>query len=474
MTNLDKEQLAKLDKESLIAIIIELGQEIQELHDQLAKNSQNSGKPPSSDGLKKPRTKSLRQKGKRQNGGQPGHEGHTLKLVEKPDQIERYPVVACPHCATRLQEVGVVRVEKRQVFDVPPMRLEVTEHQVEVKECPGCGQEVKGAFPPEVTQPVQYGPRLKAQAVYLNNYQLLPLDRIGELFEDFYGHAPSQAFILKANASFVEESKQALQSIKEQITAAPLVHFDESGLRVEGRLNWLHVAGTERLTYYAVHPKRGQIAMHAIGILPDFQGRAMHDFLRSYLVFACQHALCNAHHLRDLQFILDQYGQEWAQKMGELLLDIKAEVETASPDQMALSPERIAHYEVLFDDLLVQGLAANPLPEQPPPKKRGRKKQSPAKNLLDRFQQYKPETLAFMHDFSVPFDNNLAERDLRMIKVKQKISGSFRTQTGAETFCAIRSYISTVRKQGCHVIQSIHDVFLGQPFFPSALEGQPE
>jgi len=463
-------QLADLDKETLIAIIVELRQEIRELRDQLAKNSHNSGKPPSSDGLKKPRTRSLRQKGKRQSGGQPGHEGQTLKLVEKPDQIEQHPVSVCPHCATNLQAVEPVRIEKRQVFDVPPVRLEVTEHQAEVKACPGCGQEVKGAFPAEVSQPVQYGPRLQAQAVYLNNYQLLPLERICALFEDFYGQAPSQAFILKANASFLAASQLSLHSIKEQIMAAPLVHFDESGMRVEGKLNWLHVAGTERLTYYAVHPKRGQKAMRDIGILPDFQGRALHDGLRSYLVFACQHALCNAHHLRDLQFILDQYEQDWAQKMGELLLAIKAEVAATPIEQMTLPPDRIIHYEKRFDDLLDQGFAANPSPEQPPPKKRGRKKQSPPRNLLDRFQQYKPEILAFMHDFTVPFDNNLAERDLRMVKVKQKVSGTFRTQTGAETFCAIRSYISTARKQGLNVIHAIHHAFLGQPFMPLMAE----
>ena len=474
MINLDNTQLAELDKASLIAIINELRAEIQDLRDQLAKDSQNSGKPPSSDGLKKRRTRSLRQKGKRPSGGQPGHEGHTLKMVEEPDQIERHPVGACPHCATNLQGVEPVRVERRQVFDVPVVHLEVKEHQTEVKECPGCGQEVKGDFPAEVTQPVQYGPRLKAQAVYLNSYQLLPLDRTCELFEDFYGHAPSQAFILNANATFVEQSNMSLQSIKEQLIASPLVHFDESGMRVEGSLNWLHVAGTDLLTYYAVHPRRGQIAMRDISSLPHFQGRAMHDFLRSYLVFDCQHALCNAHHLRDLQFIVDQYEQDWAQKMGELLLDIKAEVDAAPLDQTTLPPDRIVHYEVLFDALLEQGFEANPSPEKPPPRKRGRRKQSPAKNLLDRFQKYKPEILAFMYDFNVPFDNNLAERDLRMIKVKQKISGSFRTRTGAETFCAIRSYISTVRKQGRNVIQAIHDAFLGQPFMPLVAEGRPE
>jgi transposase len=475
MEHLDSKQLADLDKETLIAIIVELRKEIQDLRDQLAKDSRNSGKPPSSDGLKKPRTRSIRKKGKRRRGGQPGHKGYTLEQAAEPDHIERHALEVCPECMTDLRGVEPVRVEKRQVFDLPPVSIEVTEHQAEVKQCPNCEQAVKDSFPEGVTQPVQYGPRLKAQAVYLNIYQLIPLARICELFEDFYGHRPSEAFIVQANSSLVGLTSQSVAAIKEQLKVAAVVHFDESGLRVEGRLNWLHVAGTAGLTYYIVHPKRGQEAMRDMGILPDFQGRAVHDHWQSYLQFdTCQHAFCNAHHLRELQFIVDQYDQSWAQNMICLLLDIKAEVEAAPPDWVALPADRIAHHERLYDDLLQQGFEANPPPEHPPPKKRGRKKQSPPKNLLDRLHHHKAETLVFMHDFRVPFDNNLAERDVRMIKVKQKVSGAFRTRTGADTFCDIRSYISTVRKHGLNVIQSIHDALIGQPFTPCALAGLPE
>ena len=247
-----------------------------------------------------------------------------------------------------------------------------------------------------------------------------------------------------------------------------MVHWDESGVRVEGKLNWLHVVGTADLTYYAVHRKRGQAAMGDIGILPAFRGRAVHDAWASYFQFEnCTHARCNAHHLRELQFIVDQYRQTWAQEMAQLLVDIKTEVEAAPVGDRALPPARIAYYEHRYGELLQQGFEANPAPPLPSPHKRGRKKQSPQKNLLDRLQTYQAETLAFMSDFRVPFDNNLAERDVRMIKVKQKISGAFRTRTGAETFCAIRSYISTVRKQGGSVIQAIYDALLGQPFMPA-------
>ena len=362
--------------------------------------------------------------------------------------------------------------EKRQVFDVPPVRIEVTEHQAEIKDCPKCGQQVKGSFPAEVSQPVQYGPRLKAQACYLNNYQLIPWARTCEMLGDFYGHTPAEALVLEANAAMVEQTEPSRTVTKQKLVAASVAHFDESGLRVEGKLNWLHVASINSLTHYAVHPKRGQEAMKDIGILSEFEGRAVHDHWQSYFAFDnCQHALCNAHHLRELQFIVDQYEQDWARKMSKLLLDIKAEVEEAGPDQRSLSPERITHFKRRYDELIAEGLEANPPPATPPPKKRGRKKQSPPKNLLDRLQQRKPEVLAFMYDFRVPFDNNLAERDVRMVKVKQKVSGTFRTRTGAETFCAIRSYISTVRKNGRNVIDAMYDALTGSPFIPVAGDG---
>jgi transposase len=211
--------------------------------------------------------------------------------------------------------------------------------------------------------------------------------------------------------------------------------------------------------------------MKAAGILSEFKGRAVHDHWQSYFTFKnCQHALCNAHHLRELQFVVDQYKQEWAQGMMQLLLDIKAEVDAALPEQMSLPPERLAHFEQRYDKLIAQGLATNPPPANPPPKRRGRKKQSPPKNLLDRLQQRKRQVLAFMYDFRVPFDNNLAERDVRMVKVKQKVSGAFRTRAGAEIFCAIRSYISTARKQGQNVIDALHSALMGNPFIPQPVE----
>jgi len=281
--------------------------------------------------------------------------------------------------------------------------------------------------------------------------------------------------VWEAMTRVVEQVQPVVEHIKQAITTAEVAHFDESGARVEGHLNWLHVASTAELTYYAIHPRRGQVGMRAIGILPDFQGWAVHDHWPSYLKFEdCQHAFCNAHHLRELQFITDQYQQAWAADLKRLLLDLKAEVEAAPPDWTSLPPDRLAHYERRYQAILQDGWAANPPPEPALVTRRGRKKQSPPRNLLDRFAKHQAQTLAFMYDFRIPFDNNQAERDIRMVKLKAKISGTFRTRLGANAFCTLRSYLSTVRKHGANVIQSIHDAFLGQPFVPLACQGLPE
>jgi len=486
---LDHHQLNNLDRTSLIELIlvqqqqlaeqqvliqglrdqvVEQQMQIQALGDQVAKDSHNSSKPPSTDGLKKPKTKSLRQKGQHPLGGQPGHEGDTLKMVVKPDHVEPHGVEVCPHCQTDLSGVEATGYDKRQVFDVPPIRIEVTEHQVAIKQCPCCSKEVKGVFPAEVTQPTQYGPRLQAQASYLNNYHCIPLARTEELLSDFYGQSPTESVILAANLRLVSATKASLARIKEQLVAADVVNFDESGLRVTGKLQWLHVASTAELTYYHVHAQRGQIGMAAAGILPDFRGHAVHDHWASYLSFdQCQHCFCNAHHLRELAFVQEQYEQPWAADMAQLLCDAHKEVAATPAPAMSLPPDRLLHYSTSYDQIIAAGLMANPPPAEPPPKKRGRPKQSPPKNLLDRLQRHKTGVLAFITDFNIPFDNNLAERDVRMVKVKQKVSGGFRTQDGADTFTAIRAYISTARKQGHNVIDAVYGAFVGQPFMPS-------
>lgn len=481
MPRFKREQLEELDKNTLIDVVLlmqdhldELTERVRKLEDQVAKQSQNSSKPPSSDGLAKPKTRSLRRSEGRQAGGQPGHEGHTLKMVDNPEQLEIHLVTACPHCTADLAGVNAHEYVRRQVFDVPPVQLEVTEHRAEIKHCPGCGCSVQAAFPADVSQPVQYGPRLKAQASYLNSYHFIPIARTCQVFEDFYGHAPAWAFVADANQAVETGSAPALVEIQQQLLQAKVVHFDETGLRVAGQLHWLHSASTDLLTYFGLHRKRGQKAMHALDVLPNFTGWAVHDHWASYLTFEqCDHAFCNAHHLRELQFITDQYQQPWAASMAQLLLQIKAEVTAVSRFAHTLADERLTSYEQAYDALLQQGFNLNP-PPATIPNQRGRLKQSTPKNLLDRLAKHKAGILAFMYDFDIPFDNNLAERDIRMVKVKQKVSGAFRTLAGADTFCAIRSYISTVRKHGGNVIAALLDAIQGQPFIPLSCSALPE
>jgi len=461
-----REQLEQLSKAELIDLILQLLPRIQKLEDQAAKTSRNSGKPPSSDGYKKRKPKSLRQKSGRKSGGQKGHQGHTLKMSQTPDKVVVHAIDKCIDCGHHLKEVAATKVEKRQVFDIPPVKLLVEEHQAETKICPTCTTTNAAVFPSNVTQPVQYGDRLKAQICYLNNYQLLPWQRTCDLIEDFYQHRPAEALVGAANARMVKQIDPSLDLIAQQLQNAHVVNFDESGLRVRAQLHWLHVASTPLLTYYDVDAKRGKDGMDAVGILPQFSGWAVHDHWKPYFRFDdCQHALCNVHHLRELQFIIDRYQQPWAADMIDLLLDIKQTVANLPDDQTELCEFAQLTFSKRYDSILADGFDANPQPPKPPGK-RGRPAQTPPKNLLDRLRDFKDATLAFMIDLAVPFDNNLAERDVRMVKVKQNVSGSFRTLAGAKTFCSIRSYISTVRKHGLNVITELYRALSGQPFLP--------
>lgn len=448
-------------------LIAALTARLKELEDQLAADSHNSSKPPSSDHPK--RTGSLRKPSGKPSGGQPGHPGSTLRLSETPDRVIRHRPALCQTCGASLEGGQESRLERRQVWDLPPIQLEVVEHQAETTVCASCGAETTAAFPPGVTQPVQYGPRILALLVYLRVYQLLPSERTRELLEDVFGSAPSEATLQAAVERCAAGLVDTETAIRQGVQQAVVAHCDETGVRVEGKRRWLHVASTEWLTHYGWHPKRGKEATDAIGILPRFQGTAVHDGWNPYRQYECSHALCNAHHLRELTFVEEREGQPWAGQMKDLLVAIKQRVE----QEQAAGAERLdgateQEFEDRYGWILDAGLEANPAPaEGRPPGKRGRQKQSKAKNLLDRLSAHRREVLAFMYDFRVPFDNNLAERDLRMMKVQQKIAGCFRSGDGATAFCRIRSYLSTARKQSQRVLPAIEQVFAGSPFAPS-------
>ena len=352
-----------------------LEQRVQSLENRLARNSRNSSKPPSSDGFRKPAPKSLRKKGKRKSGGQPGHTGHTLKMADRPDDTQVHHVTECEHCGRSLADQSAESVEKRQVHDLPPLRLIVTEHQAESKTSV-CGHLNKAAFPEGVNAPAQYGEGIKAAAVYLKNYQCLPYERTCELLGDFFGCPMSEGTLANIIAQSHELAAEPVEKIKERVEQAAVAHFDETGSRVEGKLWWLHSASTAQATNYDIHPKRGREAIDDIGILPDFFGRAIHDFWKPYFGYDCLHGLCNAHHLRELIFVHEQHHQDWAERMIDCLLDIKDAVDQARESSDHLASDQIQAFEARYRQVLDAGYAQNPLPPLPrnARKRRGRRK----------------------------------------------------------------------------------------------------
>jgi transposase len=442
---------------------------LKDLQVRLSKNSRNSGKPPSSDGYGKPnRTNSLRKSGQNPNGGQPGHTGHTLERSETPDHTETYKPGECKSCRMSLDDVAAVGEEERQVYDIPAIRIEVSAHRAEIKICPGCGTENRGEFPENIKPGVRYGTGVKTWAAYFGNQHHIPLERTARIIEDLTGHGMSEASLLKASEELSDCVRPVTGAVKELLLNAGVLNADETGLRVRGKLHWLHVASTGGLTHYSVHEKRGKEAADAAGIPGEFTGTAVHDHWKPYFGYAdCGHALCSAHHLRELNFIEKQYGQAWAGDMAGLLLEIKEEIEKLKPDRDGFSSEEIGNFGRRYDEILLRGFADNPF-TPPEKRKKGRPKRTPPLNLLIRLRDYRSETLAFMYDFRVPSDNNAAERDVRMMKVRQKVSGCFRTFEGAERFACIRGYISTARKNSKNIFEAIRDAFCGNPFIPDA------
>jgi transposase len=452
------------------AQIAALTARVEQLEARLGGHSQNSHRPPASDGPRKP-ARSQRPRSGRAPGGQPGHPGHTLAMTATPDQVVPHHPGRCAHCGAALAGVPATAVVRRQVVDLPPLRLAVTEHRAATVCCPHCQQPTTAPFPPAVTQPVQYGPRLLGLGAYLRHYQLLPYHRIGELLADLFGARPSVGTLYAAGATCAAALAEAEAAIKAALSTVAVAHADETSIVVAGRRRWVHVVSTAGLTHYAWHAKRGHQATDAIGILPAFTGRLVHDAWAPYWHYPCRHGLCNAHRLRELAAVAEAPGQDWAADLRALLAEMRRHVDQGRAGGGTSSPPAqrdlfVARYRAL----LAAGYAANPPPvRRADGPRRGRLKQSKARNLLDRLATHEAEVLAFWHDWTVPFDNNQAERDLRMLKVQQKISGTFRDAAGADAFCRIRGYISTLRKQAGQVLTTLQQAFLGHPPMPALL-----
>lgn len=445
--------------------IRELEARLADLEERLGRNPRNSSMPPSAEGLSKPpvANRAERRAAARRKGKQPGDDGRHLAQVTDPTEVVVHQPVTCPECGRDLSRAEVVDEEVRQVFEVE-VRRQVTEHRMEVRRC-RCGCEVKGEVPREATAPACYGPGVRALACYLAVFQHLPYDRMARLFSDVLGLSVS----VGALAQMVAEAGGALglfsEVVRDLLREADAVHFDETGARVASRLHWVHVASNSLLTLIECHERRGRAAMDAVGVIEEMIGVAVHDGWRPYRAYDVVHALCNAHHLRELEGVSVVWNQEWAREMIDLLVEARDAVDEArAKGKDCLEPGILHSIRVRYGRLVKKGWAANPAPEVG--KRSGYEKK--AANLLVRLDSQRDDVLRFASDFRASFTNNQAERDVRMVKLQQKISGSWRSLDGARNYCAIRSYISTMKKHHVDVLTGLRQLFDGHAWLPGA------
>jgi transposase len=438
---------------------------IKDLEDQIAKNSKNSSKPPSSDGLKKPSPKSLRKRSGKRSGGQKGHRGNNLKMVSKPDFEKIHKVKTCKDCKKDLSKMKASAYQTRQVFDIPRMKVQVRAHKSEIKIC-SCGCKNSGVFPNHVSHYVQYGPNIKTFLTYAQNYQLIPYKRTVEFISDLFDHELSEGTLYNVQQNAYNSLEDFELDLEASLCISDLAGFDETGMRVMEELYWLHSCSTDKSVHYHIDKKRGKEAMDKAGILPNFEGVAVHDFWKSYYKYDCDHALCNAHLLRELVFIEEQFEQDWAGQLIRLLIKMKDDKAIkVEQQQTQFSKQEIQAYEKQYLEIITKGQKANPLPSNDKEnikKKKGRKAKTKPQNLLERLVNFQTDILRFIQDFKVPFDNNFSERDLRMMKVKLKISGCFRSLSATQFFARIRGYIGSARKQGISVFDAIYSLFTCQ------------
>jgi transposase len=468
-----EERAAELEVENaaLREQVQALLERVQELEAQLAKDSHNSNKSPSSDGLKR-KTKSLRAKSGKKAGGQLGHRGETLHLVAAPDALVEHRPSSCLQCQTPLSDADVVLRVRRQVHELPPaVRLRITAHQALHVRCLTCAHVSVGAFPAAAPSRAQYGADGWAVAVYLVEQQHLPLGRVQQLLSDRWRMRLVRGTLVR----WIQQAARVLEPverhIKDALTCAPVLHHDETGVRRAGTLAWAHVTSTSRRTHYAIHPRRGSEATDAIGILPGYRGVSVHDGWGSYRACsACRHARCTVHPLRELTFLEEQYQQAWASEMKTMLREMKDATDRARTSaDVCLPPAERADLVARYHAVLECSLAANlPPDQQRRGGQRGRLAQSPVRHLLERLRFQQDQVLAFLDDLTLPFDNNQAERDLRGLQIHQKVSGCFRSDWGSEAYATIRGYLATLRKQGHALLAALTSVFAGQRLYPAS------
>lgn len=451
----------------IILMVDKLEERIKELEARLNMDSSNSSKPPSTDNKLTKSKKENKSNSKKKRGAQAGHKGNNLKIVALPDKIEVLMPTSCSCCgSSSFEHKDAIKFERRQLFDLPDIKMEVLEYQAHTIECKECHTLNKAEFPERINATTQYGDNLKSLISYLNAYQMLPYERIAETIEDLTNHRISTGTIYNFLNIHYDRLEEFETHLKQSLLKENVLNSDETGINIKGTLHWIHVTSSSLMTYYMLHEKRGRVAMDAMEIIPNYEGILVHDHWRPYNHYTnCEHSYCNAHILRELKGVTEKDSVVWSEAMHTLLTNMNIAVHKAKESaKTLLSEDQIKKFILNYEKIIKSANNYYPPPDKTDKKVRGRPKQAKGKNLLDRLSKYKEETLRFLSDFRVPFTNNLAERDLRMIKVKEKISGSFASFKGGEIFCRIRSYISTLKKNNISVLKGLRSALEGKAY----------
>jgi len=459
---MDRKELEKLEKEQLIDIILMMAEQIKtltarvlELEARLNTNSGNSSKPPSQDGYNKPTPKSLRTKSGKKPGGQKGHVGSGLKLEREADEIIEHKAEVCQKCGADISGVECVCVKTSNVIDFE-VEVKITAHRQMKSVCAVCGAENTGEMPKEARHTKVYGSGLRAFIVLLSSFACVGMKKISEILRNVFGVGVSTGTIANTNADFAQNSEPFVNEIKRKVLESGTIHKDESGMSMNGSNWWLHTSSTPELTYITAHPKRGKEGIDDNIALEDYAGVLVHDFWVSYFKYEkCLHAMCNAHLLRELNWVRDNTDQKWAGEMSSLLCEMKkVKEEYLEAEKFELSRYYVNKFAKKYSEIITVG-------ETEAPYNPTSRKQTKPRNLLERFINYNDEITLFAYNFNIPFDNNLAERDIRNAKVKEKVSGAFRSDEGIKSFAKTSSIIGTATKQNLSVFDTIKGIITG-------------